>query len=125
MITVDMRSRVPIYEQIKTQIMELILIGVLKPNDQLPSVRQLARDLSINFNTVKKAFGDLETEGIIYTLIGRGRFVAENTKGSDKLRRDAAQAIKNAVTTGRATGLTKQSIMDMIDEIYNSDDVLV
>jgi GntR family transcriptional regulator len=116
-----MRSRVPIYEQIKTQIMELILIGVLKPNDQLPSVRQLARDLSINFNTVKKAFSDLEAEGIIYSLVGRGSFVSENTIGSDKLRRDATQAIKNAAISGRATGLTKQELMDIIEEIYKDD----
>jgi GntR family transcriptional regulator len=120
MITVDLRSRVPIYEQIKTQIMELILIGVLKPHDQLPSVRQLARDLSINFNTVKKAFSDLEAEEIIYSLVGRGSFVCDNAVGSDRLRRTAAESIKNAAITGRATGLSRQEIMDIINEIYKA-----
>ena len=65
MLDIDPHSRVAIYEQIKTQIMELIAMGVLKPHAQLPSIRALASELSLNFNTVKKAFGELESAGEI------------------------------------------------------------
>ena len=61
MLVIDYRSKTAIYEQIKTQIMELIAVGTLKPHDQLPSIRSLASQLELNFNTVKKAFGELES----------------------------------------------------------------
>ena len=121
MITVDLRSRVPIYEQIKTQIMQLILIGVLMPHDQITSVRQLAKNLAINFNTVKKAFGELESEGVIYTLVGRGSFVAENALGNTQLRQKAAQNVKTALTSARATGLTREEIINIIGEVYGTE----
>ena len=78
MLVIDYRSKTAIYEQIKTQIMELIAVGSLRPHDQLPSIRALAAELDLNFNTVKKAFGELESAGVIYSLAGRGCFVAEN-----------------------------------------------
>ena len=78
MLVINYRSQIAIYEQIKTQIMELIAVGELKPHQQLPSIRSLAADLSLNFNTVKKAFGELESAGVIYTLVGRGCFVSDN-----------------------------------------------
>ncbi len=65
MLVIDLLSRVPIYEQIKNQIMELIVVGALKPNDMLPSIRALASQLALNFNTVKKAFQDLEADGVL------------------------------------------------------------
>lgn len=118
MIAIDLRSRVPIYEQIKKQIMELILVGALGPHDQLPSVRALASELQINFNTVKRAFAELESEGVIYTLAGRGCFIAENALGGDDLRRRAAEGVKNAVSSARACGLSRDEVIALVDGIY-------
>ena len=75
MILIDYKSRKPIYEQIIDSIKSLIDSGVLERDDQLPSVRQLAQELAINPNTIQKAYGELEREGVIYSLKGRGSFV--------------------------------------------------
>ena len=72
MILIDYKSRKPIYEQIIDSIKSLIVSGVLERDDQLPSVRQLAQELAINPNTIQKAYGELEREGVIYSLKGRG-----------------------------------------------------
>ena len=71
MIDIDLRSRTPIYEQIKEQIMRLIQLGVFRPNEQLPSIRALSRELNLNINTVKHAFMDSEADGVIYSMPGK------------------------------------------------------
>lgn len=75
-IVVDLRNPKPIYEQIKDNVKQLIITGALKPDEKLPSVRELALNTSINPNTIQKAYRDLENEGFIYTVTGRGNFVA-------------------------------------------------
>lgn len=75
MIVIDPRSRVPIYEQICDSVENLILSGYYSADEQLPSVRSLARDLAINPNTIAKAYQQLESQGLIYSLPGRGSFV--------------------------------------------------
>lgn len=121
MIAIDLRSRVPIYEQIKKQIMELVLVGALKPHDQLPSVRALASELRINFNTVKRALSELESEGVIYTLAGRGCFIAENALGGGELRRRAAETLTNAVSSARACGLSRKEVVALVDGIFGPE----
>ena len=79
-IHIDKKSFFPIYEQIKDQIKSLISIGVLKTDDSLPSIRELAADLLINPNTVARAYRDLESDGFIITEKGRGCFVSEESK---------------------------------------------
>ncbi len=76
MIRIDQRSRVPIYEQIQQSVEELILTGIYTADDQLPSVRTLAADLAINPNTIQKAYHLMERQGLIYSLPGRGSFIA-------------------------------------------------
>lgn len=76
MFSIDSRSRMAIYEQLVQNIIGLIARGVLQPDDQLPSVRNLARDLGINPNTVQKAYQELEAKGMIYQAAGRGSFIA-------------------------------------------------
>ena len=78
MIFIDNRSRTPIFEQIKEQIMNLINTGELKPDDKLPSIRQLASDLDLNVNTVKRAFQELETEKVTYSVPGKGVFISQS-----------------------------------------------
>ena len=78
MITIDYQNRAPIYEQIVDRFQTLILKGVLPPGSQMPSVRSLAIELSINPNTIQKAYTALEQQGYIYPVKGRGNFVTEN-----------------------------------------------
>ena len=78
MILIDYKSRTPIYEQIIENVKTLIVSGVLEQDTQLPSVRQLAQDLAINPNTIQRAYAELEREGIIYSLKGRGSFVGSS-----------------------------------------------
>ena len=75
MITIDYKSRVPIYDQIVNSVIRLKVVGVLKDGDKLPSVRQLALKLSVNPNTVQKAYAILETNGVIYSITGKGSFI--------------------------------------------------
>lgn len=78
MILIDYKSRKLIYEQIIDNVKELIVSGVLERDEQLPSVRQLAQELAINPNTIQKAYAELERQGVIYSLKGRGSFVGSS-----------------------------------------------
>ena len=73
MIQIDLQSRVPLYEQLQEQIIRLSMLGILDENQQLPSVRALAREVGVNPNTVAKAYQQLEQQGIIYTVSGKGQ----------------------------------------------------
>ena len=74
LIYVDLRSRTPIFEQIIECVRDLVIRGLLSPDEHLPSVRALAAELAINPNTIQKAYGELERQGVIYSLAGRGKF---------------------------------------------------
>jgi GntR family transcriptional regulator len=76
MFVIDYKSRIPLYRQIIDNVERLAARGLLPPDSQLPSVRALAMELSINPNTIARAYGELETRGIIYALPGRGNFIA-------------------------------------------------
>lgn len=78
MVVIDYQNRKPIYEQIVERFQMLIVKGILEPDSQMPSVRALATELSINPNTIQKAYAVLEQEGYIYPIKGRGNFVSGN-----------------------------------------------
>jgi len=88
-IELDLRSKIPIYVQIIAQIKHLIATGMLKPDDQLPTVRQLATELRVNFNTVARAYRLLDEEGLISTQHGRGTYILppHSEENSARLRR--------------------------------------
>ena len=86
MIHLDYRDSRPIYEQVRDGLRRLMVTGVLAPGDKLPSVRALAVDLAINPNTIQRAYAQLETEGYIVSVSGKGTFVAEQ-QGQNHLRR--------------------------------------
>ncbi|MBP1904672.1 GntR family transcriptional regulator [Paenibacillus turicensis] len=83
MFELDVRSRKPIYEQLMDKIKEMIVYGVLQVDEQLPSVRTLSTQLTVNPNTIQKAYRELEREGYIYSMQGKGSFVAEYTGGQN------------------------------------------
>lgn len=83
MFELDLRSRKPIYEQLVDKLKELIMNEVLKPDEQLPSVRTLATQLTINPNTIQKAYRELEVQGFIYSVKGKGSFVNPSNDSMD------------------------------------------
>jgi GntR family transcriptional regulator len=85
-IAIDLRSSKPIYEQIRDNIKRLIITGALNQDEKLPSIRELAQITSINPNTIQKAYRELENEGLIYTVAGRGNFVSPPPKKQDQVR---------------------------------------
>lgn len=116
MFTIDLTSRVPIYEQIYLKITELALSGTLKENSQLPSVRSLAKDARVNPNTVAKAYQELERRGIIYSVPGRGSFVAAIDNG---IFRDAAlKEFDEAAESAKNQGISADELKNHIDKIY-------
>ena len=114
-IAIDLRNPKPIYEQIKDNIKQLIITGALKQDEKLPSVRELAQITSINPNTIQKAYRDLESEGFIYTVSGRGNFVAPSPKKVDPKRLEALYASLKA-TVGELSylGVTESNIIEMV-----------
>lgn len=102
MVELDLRSRKPIYEQLVDKLKQLIINDVLKQDEKLPSVRMLAQQLSINPNTIQKAYRELEAQGYIYSVKGKGSFVnhmvitdnsAEIGKVKEQLRKQIAEAL--------------------------------
>lgn len=114
MLLINLNGKESIFEQIKTQIIRFIKLGILKPGDKLPSVRMLASDLGINPNTVARAYGELEKEGIIYTVNKKGVFVADEQK--EAVFNKAAAL--NAITALKKDGVTKEELLEIIDELY-------
>ena len=97
MVLIDKQSRVPAYEQIRNQLLTLILVGTFAPHSQLPSIRSIAADAGVNINTVKKAFSDLESYGAIYTVPGKGSFVSEKAFKNDSVHDTAVSEISDAI----------------------------
>lgn len=123
MILIDLHSRVPIYEQIKEQIIMLINAGVYAPDDRLPSIRSLSNELNINVNTIKHAFAELEKDKVIYSVQGKGNFVAQNPIGNNRIVESAIEDIRLAIRSGRAKGVSRENLESLIDEIYKAGDI--
>ena len=119
LIKLDLLSRRPIYEQLKSKISELVLLGELKPGDALPAVRSFARDLGVNPNTVQKAYQELERENIIYSVVGRGTYISRSDKLADQLREQQVQRVKSAVLLAKNSSVTKERIISAVDEVFN------
>ncbi|MBQ3272408.1 MAG: GntR family transcriptional regulator [Solobacterium sp.] len=119
-IFIDNRSGVPIYTQIHAQIRDQIISGTLQPEEPLPSIRTLARDLRISVITTKRAYDELEKEGLIYTVAGKGCFVAE--KNLDLVREENLRRIEEDMDEIRALagscGLAKEEILEMWNTIW-------
>ncbi|KIL51834.1 GntR family transcriptional regulator [Jeotgalibacillus soli] len=118
MFTLDTRSRVPIYEQLMDKLKTLMMHEVLKQEDQLPSVRSLAQELTINPNTIQKAYRELEREGFIYSIPGKGSFVAPfqidaNKERLEMLKKDLEKIISEILFLGGS----KEEIIHLVNSI--------
>lgn len=115
MLQLDYKSGVPIYDQLINGIIRLKVLGVLKPNDSLPSVRQLASKLSINPNTVQRAYKSLEEKGVIYSVSGKGSFISDDNSAADNIKQLALAQFKKAVNEAREKGITDTELKNIID----------
>lgn len=120
MIQIDLQSRVPLYEQLQEQIIRLSMLGILDENQQLPSVRALAREVGVNPNTVAKAYQQLEQQGIVYTVSGRGSFVSPDVLSLQSLRQAALQEVLDAVDKALSRGVSPQQLLDAICQQLDS-----
>ena len=119
MITLDYADRRPIYEQVVEKMKDLILLGVLVTDEQLPSVRELAMDLSINPNTVQRAYAELERQGVIYCVKGRGNFVAGISTVKDKHKEEVKNRLLELVGMAKKADITEADFVTLVKEFYS------
>ena len=118
LITIDAADARAIYVQIMDEIKRAVVLGTVKPDDALPSVRQLASELRVNPNTVQQAYRELERDGLVYVRRGQGTFVAaDGAGGSRKERRELAEMVAaKALREAYRNGLTVEELMEAIRE---------
>ncbi len=118
MFYINFQSRVPIYEQLRKNVIKLATIGLLKENEQLPTVRSLAKQLGVNPNTVQKAYQLLEHEGIIYSIAGKGSFISQEIKTQRRKKEFIEQALKPAILELMDMGVEKQDVLNAVEKIF-------
>lgn len=118
MIILDYKDRRPIYEQVVERISELILKGVLEPDEKLPSVRSLAMELSINPNTIQRAYAELERRGFLYSVKGRGNFVSYSEELLEQKQIEILRELRESVEKARLNRIEKEDIYSMVDQVY-------
>ena len=118
LIRISLRGGGPIYQQLKEEVIRLACEGILAPDEQLPSVRALARELGINPNTVAKAYQELENEGIIYSMGGRGSFISGDSFAAEGLKKDAAANLQTAAEKARRVGLTREEAEAVLAAVF-------
>lgn len=112
----NLRSKIPIFEQVKNQIKKYIDLGVYAPKDKLPSVRELASSLNVNPNTIERAFNELETEGYIYSLNKKGFFVSEKVRILTNVQ--ILSNLEKEIILAKNKSISKTDLLDLLNKIY-------
>lgn len=118
MIVIDYRDKRPLYEQVTEKLAHLIICGALESNSRLPSVRSLAMDLSVNPNTIQRAYNQLEQEGYIYSVVGRGNYVTDSQEWREGKMRALEQELSKQISRARDAGMDKETVIKLLDQIY-------
>ena len=122
-IIISNRSGIPIYEQIKMQVKEAIFSGELKEDDPLPSIRQLARDLKISVITTTRAYNDLQDEGFVVNVQGKGCFILPQNR--EMARENALKKIEDgleqAITAAKVGNIAKDEVVEMLQVLYREE----
>lgn len=122
MFQIDVSSRIPIYEQLVSQTERFILTGIMQTNEQLPSVRSLSMELSVNPNTIQKAYSELDRRGITYAVPGRGSFVAADAAGKiGAIRRSRLDQLIEQLRELALAGITREELMDCVDKAFGKE----
>lgn len=124
MFQLDFRSRVPIYEQLTEKLKELIVHKVLKDDEQLPSVRELAQELTINPNTIQKAYRELEQQGYIYSIQGKGSFVMPTVNMDNSRHKEELMGqLKKVIAELLYLGIGKDEIIETIQAMCKGGEI--
>ena len=121
MAVIDFRGGEPVYIQLKDRLRGYIISGVFKPDERMPSVRELASGLSVNPNTIQRAYRELEEEGYIYTVSGRGSFAASGEQVYQKRCDELKSALRQTVKELAFLGLSRDELISMVKEEYTDD----
>lgn len=121
MLEIRLEGKLPIYEQLVKGIALQIVSGELKPEERLPAVREVAKALGINPNTVQKAYSMLEQQGLTYSIPAKGSFVASGTEAADALKAGALRTLEAALVTAQSGGITRDEVVLMADKIWSTD----
>ena len=121
MIRLDYRDSRPIYEQVRDGLRRLMVTGVMQPGEQLPSVRSLAMELSINPNTIQRAYQELERQGFIYSVKGKGSFVSENGPMREAKRKEIFADLKCLVEEARCVGVGMLEFQEQVIQFYGTE----
>lgn len=121
MIILDYRDKRPIYEQVVEKLERLIVNGVLETEAKMPSVRSLAMDLSVNPNTIQRAYAQLEQEGYLYTISGRGSFVAPESEWRENKQSRVLGDWLDLTRQAKEAGVPKELLQRHIRELYRED----
>ena len=117
MIKLNYRDAKPIYEQVKDDLRRLVISGAIREGEKIPSVRELAVRLSINPNTIQRAYHDLEQEGYIYMVSGKGSFAAPLGEVSAQRRKEVAAVFEEVVRELLSMGCSPEDLIKWIDEL--------
>ncbi len=117
MISLNYRDARPIYEQVKDGLRKLVVSGALQPGEKLPSVRSMASTLAINPNTIQRAYEALEREGYLYSVAGKGSFVAERNEVDHTRQESLLAQFDEAVSELLYLGVTGQELLERMEEI--------
>lgn len=116
MLVINPRDARPIYVQIKEGLCRLILSGAMATGERLPSVRELASQLAINPNTIQRAYNELEGEGYIYSVPGKGSFAAAVAGADTERKRELLARVREMLSELRYLGVTRKELLALLDE---------
>ncbi|MBR0413487.1 MAG: GntR family transcriptional regulator [Clostridia bacterium] len=114
----NLADRTPAYEQLEQLITKYVCLGVLEPHERLPSVRAMAGELGINPNTVAKTYKLLETKGILYTVAGKGAFIADNENAKAAFARKCLADFDAAVAKAKTAGIAEDALIEALHITY-------
>ncbi len=122
-LVISNSSSVPIYEQIKEQIIEQIMNDELKEDEMLPSIRSLSKDIKISLMTIKKAYDQLESDGYIVSIAGKGTFVASRNSNlvKEHAQKEIEDNIQKAIDLAARYDISKDEIIDLVNMLYEGD----
>ena len=116
MIILDYRDTRPLYEQIVDKFQMVILSGALEPNSRMPSVRSLAVELSINPNTIQRAYSELERNGFLYTVKGKGNYVAYSDSLKDVRKQEILEKLRDLKKEALSMGMTVKELTEFLEQ---------
>lgn len=122
MIVLDYRDKRPIYEQVVDKLENLIVCGALESNMKMPSVRSLALELSVNPNTIQRAYAQLEQDGYLYTIVGRGNYVTSENEWKSSKCRTMLKELSTFLSKMKELGISKEEITKVLEACFSPEE---